>query len=620
MAVNKPLVTEAELQSATVEPDGTLTFTRESGLKIVAGNVMGATDAQLANLLGTGSLTKAELVNVLSSTPTIEASAVAATEARIADLDLVTAESSPYYYAGPETVGAFVFDDHSIVAKVTADGRTIGGAEFPATATFTAVGDSTTHANNVPVAADRWVNLFSAATGRTVTNLGLSGSRAEERAFVIGAVSIKGSVASIPASGSVNITGLDIDPWRAGATAAVPVDLITDDGTIIEGTFAPSGANRVFTRTTAGAAVTTSTVIIRAAVQTTGTLFVGLGINNEPEIIAGNQTLDQLKSWYMAIARRHQGRLVIWGMLDRGLAEKLGTAIGDLIAALEAWLAATFGDDYYPLRKYLASPQALTDAVIFQPGFTPTGADIAAQAEGTVPPSFRDADTSVHLLALGQKLQARYFQREMSLRGALPPITVTDGNLRLWRYPGLPPVAGLPKLAPRGILDTFTRPDSATSAGVATNGLTWTAVNGVWGISNGCIYSASGTGARLITVDPGIANGTIDVDIDTPADYSGVMFRCIDASNHLWVQNLPGGAIALWKRVGGTSTQIQAVAGQGLVAGDRLTVVLNGSSVVVKRNGATIITATVTDLQAATKYGFRVDSGTFKATRYSLIP
>lgn len=592
--------------SANVNVDGDLEFTRDSGLKINAGRVRPdvTADDVAAAFADPDSPASVQLSN--------------AVDVKIDGLELVTAEATPYFTAGAGVVGAFAFEDNSMIAKVTADGRTIGASEVASAWPGVAFGDSTTEASNVPASTDRWVNILSTAIGQTITNRGLSGARAEEIIFRAGALTINGTVTSIPASGGVNVTGLDVDPWQAGPTAGVSVEVITDDGTVVPGTFAPSGTNRVFTRTTAGTAITTARILIRATVQTTGTLFLGLGINNEPDIVAGTLTVEQVKSWYSMAARRHQGRLIVWGVLDRGPSEKAGTVIGDFIAELEAWMAATFGDDYYPVRKYLASPQALTDAAIVQPGFTPTTDDTAAQTDKTVPPSFRDSPTSVHLKALGQKLQARYLQRQMRLRGALPIAPTSDGQLRVWRYPGLPPVSGLPKLTPRGILDTFTRPDSTTTLGSTENGLPWVVAAGVFGISAGSAYSVSGTGARIAYVEGSMSDGTFDVDIETPADYSGIMFRYVDVNNHLFVQNMPGGAIGLWKRVGGASTQVQGVSAQGAVAGDRLTVVLAGSSVIVKRNGTTIITQTVTDLQTATKFGFRLDSSVFKASRFSV--
>jgi hypothetical protein len=105
---------------------------------------------------------------------------------------------------------------------------------------------------------------------------------------------------------------------------------------------------------------------------------------------------------------------MVWGMLDRGLTEAPGTTRGDYIADLESWLGQEYGTDFVPVRQYLSSQQALDDAAIVSPGFTPTSNDLACVAAGGVPPSFRIGPGSAHLNNLGHRLQARIFYRHMS--------------------------------------------------------------------------------------------------------------------------------------------------------------------------------------------------------------
>lgn len=104
-------------------------------------------------------------------------------------------------------------------------------------------------------------------------------------------------------------------------------------------------------------------------------------------------------------------------MLDRGVAEAPGIPIGDFIKLLEQWLAEKYGGDYCRVRQYLATERALTDALLYQPNFTPSDADRAAVTAGTVPPSFHVTPTSVHLNPLGHSLQESRLRNHLISKG-----------------------------------------------------------------------------------------------------------------------------------------------------------------------------------------------------------
>lgn len=70
-------------------------------------------------------------------------------------------------------------------------------------------------------------------------------------------------------------------------------------------------------------------------------------------------------------------------------------------AAINDALAATYGPRYLDVKSYLASVQAITDA-----GRIPTAADLAAIAEGTVPPVF--LTDAVHMNGTGLTRQGHY--------------------------------------------------------------------------------------------------------------------------------------------------------------------------------------------------------------------
>lgn len=293
-----------------------------------------------------------------------------------------------------------------------------------------AYGDSTTYGADLatPV-GNRWTDLLAGLMGIPISNYGASGGRAEEIAARFGAVIPAGQISggSIPASGSVVVSGLDIDPMRVlvgSSTSTLLVEVLTEAGVRVPGTFTRTAdpAAPTFTRTTAGAVIPAAGwVDIYATAGPThwdDLIFIGQGINNEPLVAAGTQTVDDVKAWYRAmtsVLTPLRPRFVIWGVLDRGVAEAPGTTNGNFIAALETWLKQTYGAAYLPFRQYLASPRALADAARYQPGFTPTSEDTAAQSAKTVPPSFRAlSGTSVHMNELGHILQARYFHRNLT--------------------------------------------------------------------------------------------------------------------------------------------------------------------------------------------------------------
>ncbi|WP_308491015.1 hypothetical protein [Microbacterium terrisoli] len=79
-----PLLTEAELQSATIDPvTGELYWTRADGTKIIAGVASGASDAQVASLLASGPLTGTQLSAAIDGSvlPLRDQTAVAARRA-----------------------------------------------------------------------------------------------------------------------------------------------------------------------------------------------------------------------------------------------------------------------------------------------------------------------------------------------------------------------------------------------------------------------------------------------------------------------------------------------------------------------------------------------------------
>jgi len=320
---------------------------------------------------------------------------------------------------------AFRFADGSIAFAIDREGNPL--TRVPRFSGWPAVayGDSTTAGADLasPV-SDRWTTLLATHVGKPIWNFGVSGERSDEIQFRAGGHSILASVSggSLAGSGGTLITFDSTDPLRA-STSAQQVVAICEDGQRVVGRISASGSARTFTRALPGAAITTGKIrlVNLAGEQTAGKiLFVGQGVNDEALIIDGKRSLADLKAMYRT-AQVNQApdnpTIVVWGMLDRGIAEAGGTAIGTIIRDLERWLLEEFGSSYCPVRPFLASEYGLAIAARLQPGFTATAADRAAITAGTVPPSYRVAADSVHLNPLGHKLQAWTMYQHLLARG-----------------------------------------------------------------------------------------------------------------------------------------------------------------------------------------------------------
>ncbi|MGN7978187.1 hypothetical protein ACTJJ4_11495 [Microbacterium sp. 22195] len=173
--------------------------------------------------------------------------------------------------------------------------------------------------------------------------------------------------------------------------------------------------------------------------------------------------------------------------------------------------------------------------------------------------------------------------------------------IRIFWLPGSSTNPALPKLKSYGWTDSFDRPNAATTLGSTDNGVAWVP-SGTWGISSGAAYCAAGSGSLYAVAEANAADGAIEAQIGGVEDYGGLMFRYADDSNRLFV-NWQGGGIHLYKRVAGVSTKVITVAGGAPAIGDTIRVELSGSTVVVKKNGATLTTQTITENATATKHG-----------------
>ncbi|MDJ1113251.1 hypothetical protein [Microbacterium dauci] len=312
------------------------------------------------------------------------------------------------------------------------DGQLVGGGTDTVLAEILGDGDSTTQgadlANQVE---ERWTTWLQTDLGIPVTNHGVSGNRAADIGAMAGTFIATATVTggSIPATGSVTLT-LDASPYYGTGNdvpAPASVDVYVPGGGIIPGTITRTGQTTVaFTPTGLSGAVAATTVEVQVTIGKPfrrGIRLISAGVNDEPGIVAGTTVIQDVKDRYLEYFTAQAGEVFSWGLLDRGLTEGTSSQytgnpaaagiIYDYIDEMEEWLHAQLGVRFIPVRKYLASTQALADAVMFQPGFTPTSDDNAAVAAGRVPPSFRSSPTSVHLNALGHRLQARFMGRHL---------------------------------------------------------------------------------------------------------------------------------------------------------------------------------------------------------------
>jgi len=328
-----------------------------------------------------------------------------------------------------EGVAAAIFypDTDEVLFAVASDGTPLiyNGTPYRSSWPAVAYGDSTTYgADLANPEVDRWTTRLAAMVGRPIINMGISGARAEEIQARFGAIdaALETPAGTIPASGSVVLTAVDINPVRLGGP--LPVELLCEGGERVTGTLSyASATTAVFARAVSGSSIATKRVRVMSRLGDQHRhllMFIGQGINNESMIGSGQQTVSQIKSWYRS-ATEHlspaKTRLVVWGLLDRGASEAAGTTNGDFIREIERWLAEQYGNSYAPVRQFLASEYAFDIALRYDGGFTPTSADDAAVAAGTIPPCFRVNPGSVHLNPLGHKLQAWFLHQHLIARG-----------------------------------------------------------------------------------------------------------------------------------------------------------------------------------------------------------
>lgn len=263
-----------------------------------------------------------------------------------------------------------------------------------------------------------WVRRLENSLGVTILNRGANGAQAEEITARQGGISITAEVSGgvIPSSGPVELHNLNIDPIRAGSISSYGVEIAG-----VRGTLSRPDGTRVFTRHANGDPVNVPGVVdifsTEGEALRNNFHFIGIGGNNIALIESGEQTIDELCAWHVAqtstLTPAKPG-FIVWGVMDRGTPEGEGTPRGTIIRELEAFLAKTYGAAFINVRAYLASYRALDEA-----GVPPTPADDEAIAVGSIPPSLRYNQWSIHLSAAAHEIQAKLFERHITRNGLL---------------------------------------------------------------------------------------------------------------------------------------------------------------------------------------------------------
>lgn len=165
-----------------------------------------------------------------------------------------------------------------------------------------------------------------------------------------------------------------------------------------------------------------------------------------------------------------------------------------------------------------------------------------------------------------------------------------------------------PVAAPSGpttlAADTFNRVAAALTT--ASDGGTWATV-GAWNTDG--TQATCAVAAATATRDVGQSNYTLSVKIvSKQAMQAGVHWRKADASNLFSLQVSDANTWYIRSTVAGVDTNYFADT-IGLVDGDTIAVTVNGTSHIFKKNGATVLTKTYTELPTGTKFALATNSG-----------
>jgi len=152
--------------------------------------------------------------------------------------------------------------------------------------------------------------------------------------------------------------------------------------------------------------------------------------------------------------------------------------------------------------------------------------------------------------------------------------------------------------------DNFNGSNTSQLQGRVTpvGGKTWneSTVGSIAIVSNQAAQQNIAGGDKYAWVDSGRSDGTYSVKIPSLTGAAFNLFRFVDTNNH-FIVGCNSTTLVFYVRVAGGYTSLGT---STIAAGDIIAVVMNGSSITIKRNGSTVIgPITNTNHQSATKMG-----------------
>lgn len=156
--------------------------------------------------------------------------------------------------------------------------------------------------------------------------------------------------------------------------------------------------------------------------------------------------------------------------------------------------------------------------------------------------------------------------------------------------------------------DDFNRADNASSLGTPSDGgSAWVSAAGVWGISSNRGCNVDGDTERNVYLESSSSNVEVQVTLTTLTSDAGVNARLADSNNMLLGLMTHGTGIRLFKRVGGSYTQLGSTYGGSMASGDVIKLRVDSSnSITLYQNGVSRVgPATDSAGSTNTKHGLR---------------
>jgi hypothetical protein len=154
--------------------------------------------------------------------------------------------------------------------------------------------------------------------------------------------------------------------------------------------------------------------------------------------------------------------------------------------------------------------------------------------------------------------------------------------------------------------DSFNRADNTTSLGSTDTGQPWVALSGVWGIYNnhGMTYDGA-YGQHVAAFDCAWADFDLSAVIAKVGLDAGFVVRASDDNNYILIGLGTTEGCGVWKKAGGSWTNLIAYDNLPWADGDTIRIVTSGDTITVYRNGALWNTFTEAFNNTATMVGIR---------------